>query len=204
MINIDSKPVRIANKAADIVIVNVLFLVTSIPVLTIGASCCSMHHVLYRMSKNEEGYVVKSYFKAFRENFKKATLLWLIMLPILLVMAWNVIAMISNYTIFPGWMVGILTVVYLFVCMVMMYVFPLQAHFENSIKNTIKNSVAVMLVNFPRSVLMVLVYLMPLAAVAISYSALIGILFCGFSLPALGACFLYRKVFEKMEANPGL
>lgn len=199
MIRLDNPGISAANKAANIVILNVLVIATSLPVVTVGASLSAMHHVLYRMMKKEDGYVVRDYFKAWKQNFKKATILWLIMLGVLAIIVVDLWFVVVNAKVTPGWFVGILIVTCLVLLMAMMYVFPLQAHFENTIRNTIKNAGVVMILNLPRSIVMFLIYLLPFLAIGLSYFAILVVFFCGFTLPAYLACFLYRRVFERME-----
>ncbi len=201
MIRMDNPGISAWNKITNLVLLNLLVVATSIPVITIGASLAAMHHVLYRMMRNEDGYLLKDYFTAFKQNFKKATLLWLIMLGVLLILAVDVWFVAAGAGEIPGWLVGIILVTCVVLVMGMMYVFPLQARFENTIKNTIQNAGLVMVLNLPRSVVMLLVYLLPFAAVGLTYSALIVLFFCGFTLPAYAACFLYRKVFERIEKS---
>ena len=59
------------NRIGDIVFLNVVFLITCIPVVTIGNSLIALYCVSLKMAKGEEGYVVRGYFKAFKDNFKK-------------------------------------------------------------------------------------------------------------------------------------
>ena len=66
----------------DMMCLNVLWLVCSLPIFTIGASTTAMYTVMLKVVKNEEGYIVKGFFKAFKENFKKSTIIWLILLVI--------------------------------------------------------------------------------------------------------------------------
>lgn len=201
MIRMDNPGVSAWNKITNIVLLNLLVIATSIPIVTMGASLTAMHHVLYRTMRNEDGYLLKDYFTAFRQNFKKATVLWLIMLGVSAILAVDVWFVVAGAGKVPGWLVGIILVTCIVLVMWMMYVFPLQARFENTIKNTIKNAGIVMVLNLPRSVIMLLAYLLPFAAVGLSYSALIVLFFCGFTLPAYAACFLYRKVFGRIEKS---
>ena len=60
----------------DMMCLNVLWLVCSLPIFTIGASTTAMYTVMLKVVKNEEGYIVKGFFKAFKENFKKSTIIW--------------------------------------------------------------------------------------------------------------------------------
>ncbi len=199
MIRMDNPAISALNKITNIVLLNLLVIVTSIPVVTMGASLAAMHHVLYRMMRNEEGYLLRDYFGAFKQNFKKATILWLLMLGVLVILAVDVWFVVAGAGKVPGWLVGIILVTCIVLVMGMMYVFPLQARFENTIRNTIRNAGFVMILNLPKSIVMLLAYLLPFAAVALTYSAIIVLFFCGFTLPAYVACFLYRKVFERIE-----
>lgn len=198
MINLESPGVSVVNKITNLVILNLLVILTSLPVITAGASFTAMHSMLYRMMRNEDGYLIKDYFRAFKQNLKKATILWLIMLGVLVVLAADIWFVVINVKHVPGWLVGMVLITSIVLLMAMMYVFPLQAHFENTIRNTIKNAGGVMIMNLPRSVVMLIVYLLPVASVGLTYSALVVIFFCGFSLPAYIACFLYRKAFERI------
>ena len=198
MIRIDHPGVSYMNKITNLIILNLLVLLTSIPLVTIGVSLTAMHSVLYRMMKNEEGYVWKDYFKAWKENFKKSTILWLIMLAVLAILAVDIWFLVINAGHVPGWLAGIILVTAVLVIMAMMYVFPLQAHFENTIKNTIKNAGIVMVMNLPKTIIMLFVYLLPFLAVALTYSAIIIVFFCGITVPAYIACYLYKKVFERI------
>ena len=176
MIRMDNPAISAWNKITNIVLLNLLVIVTSIPVVTMGASLAAMHHVLYRMMRNEEGYLLRDYFGAFKQNFKKATILWLLMLGVLVILAVDVWFVVAGAGKVPGWLVGIILVTCIVLVMGMMYVFPLQARFENTIRNTIRNAGFVMILNLPKSIVMLLAYLLPFAAVALTYSAIIVLL----------------------------
>ena len=57
--------------AADLVVLNLLFVITCIPIITIGTATCSMYTYLIRSIRGDERPLAKSYFKLFAENFKK-------------------------------------------------------------------------------------------------------------------------------------
>ena len=78
--NIDNPFFRFLSQMADLMILNFLFILCSLPFFTAGASLCALFYVLFKMRENEEGYIARSFFKAFKENFKKGTVIWLIML----------------------------------------------------------------------------------------------------------------------------
>ena len=78
--NIDSPIMVGLNKLADLIWLNILTFICCIPIITVGASITALNYVALKMVRNEEGYVTRSFFKSFKQNFKQATIIWLIML----------------------------------------------------------------------------------------------------------------------------
>ena len=128
----------------DMMCLNVLWLVCSLPIFTIGASTTAMYTVMLKVVKNEEGYIVKGFFKAFKENFKKSTIIWLILLVI-----GGFLGADLYLTSSAKGSVG----------MALRAIFAalelLTARYENSIKGTIRNALTLTLARFPSSILMV-------------------------------------------------
>ena len=80
MFSIEGKFFGAISRLGDLVILNILFLACSIPIVTIGASITAMYSVTKKMAEEREGYILKSFFKAFKENFRQSTVMWLILL----------------------------------------------------------------------------------------------------------------------------
>lgn len=76
----DSRAMKMMGRIGDIMILNVIFLLTCIPVFTIGAASTALYTVCFRFGTDSEAGVIKSYFTAFRDNLKQSTLVWLIIL----------------------------------------------------------------------------------------------------------------------------
>ncbi len=81
--DLDSPLMSTLSKLADLIILNILVVICSLPLFTIGASLTAMHYVVLKMVRNEEGYIIKSFFKSFKQNFKQATIIWLILLVVI-------------------------------------------------------------------------------------------------------------------------
>ena len=84
--DMNNKFFRFMSKVADLCILNIICVVCCIPVITAGASITAMYYVTLKMVRNEEAYIVRSFFKSFKQNFKQATIINLIMLLIGLVL----------------------------------------------------------------------------------------------------------------------
>ena len=124
-------------KVADLCILNIVCLICCIPIVTAGASITAMFFVTMKMVKNEESYIIKSFFKSFRQNFKQATVINLIMLAVAAIL--YVDLRIVNQMGQP--ISQILHVIFLaftvLYAMVFMYIYPVLAKFYNSTRNTL-------------------------------------------------------------------
>ncbi len=203
LFSIDSPLMRGMSKIADIMILNLLVIVTCIPIITIGASMSAMHYVLIKLSRNEGTSVLQMYFKSFKENLFQATALWLV----------NVIALVFfAYDMYVFFFAEIFLPMPVFICVVAvgvlfmmtcMYFYPLQARFINPVSRTIKNSFFVMVLNFPKSVGTIILYAIPVAMI---YLGIMGadflfplVFLFGIAAPGYGAALLYKDVFKKLE-----
>ncbi len=83
--------------------------------------------------------------------------------------------------------------------MAAVYVFPLQARFENTVKNTLKNAMILAFANLPKTLLMVGCYVLPVVIVYYSNYAFVFAFMFGISAPAYAAAWIYSGIFKKLE-----
>ena len=83
--NYDNKFFRAVNKLADLVILSFCWLISCIPIFTIGAASSALYSAVHKSIRRGKGYVWSGYWSAFRSDFKQATKAWLIMLLIIIV-----------------------------------------------------------------------------------------------------------------------
>ncbi len=84
-------------KLVDAIWLNLIFIIFSLPVITIGASATAMYTVTLKMVRDREGYMFKGFYKAFKENFKQATNIWIIV-AILATVLWIDLRVLINGT----------------------------------------------------------------------------------------------------------
>ena len=199
LFDLDSPVMRFLNRVADLIILNILMMICCIPIITVGAACTAMHYVLLKMVRDEEGYLIRGFFKSFVQNFKQATLIWLFMLLALVVFVGDWLIFTSSASTFPKALVIGVAAVGIIMLMMAMYVFPLLARFDNSIRNTIRNAALLAIGNLPKTLLMIVIYAGPLVIAYFSAYSYIFIFMFGISLPAYGAAWLYSGIFKKLE-----
>ena len=78
----DGSIMRALSRIADVAILNILWLICCLPVVTAGAATTALVSVTLKMTDDNEGYIFRSYIKAFKRNFKQSTLVWLILLQL--------------------------------------------------------------------------------------------------------------------------
>ena len=197
--NLDNPVWNFMSKVADLILLNILAIICSIPVVTIGASWTAMYFVTIRMVRKEESYIVKDFFRSFKENFKQSTIIWLIALVAIAIFVGDVII----YRMIPeqipqALMIAVLVLAYL-VLGTIIYVFPLLSRFHNTIKGTIKNAFLVSLVNVPYTLVFAVLLVIPFLIAFFVIEAAPFIIMFGFSLPAYIASIFWVRILRKFE-----
>lgn len=197
----DSPLMRFLTKIADLMVLNILFCVTSIPLITIGASWTALYSVTLKMVRDEEGSVSRSYFRSFRQNFRQATLLWLGVLVVLalLVLDIRVLNGMAGGTA-PGLLRVGVEILALLGIMVLQYLFPSLARFEASLADTLKNACIMALAHLPKTALMTAAVVGAVWITLINNTTIaVGLMvwpLIGFALMAFGNSGILRKIFD--------
>lgn len=207
LFNLDSPVMQALGKMADLMWLNVLTLICCIPIVTVGASLTAMHYMALKIVRDEECYITRGFFKSFKENFKQATLIWLLMVVVIVILAGDFYIMkYSGITFSRILQFLIIAVAVLFVFTVM-FVFPVLAKFENTLWRTIKNAFLMSIMQFPKTILMVILFAIPPVLLVLFYQVVPVVFLFGLSVPAWLSAKLYNKFFQKLEdqilgANP--
>ena len=76
----DSPVMNLLSTIADLIVLNLLFVICSLPVITFGAAYSAKYYVAMKIVRGEDNGVIVPFFKAFIRNFKQSTAVWLIMI----------------------------------------------------------------------------------------------------------------------------
>ncbi len=197
--SMDSPLFSFLNKVADLILLNLLVMVCCIPVFTVGAAFTALNYVCLKMVRNEEGYITRSFFKSFKQNFKQATIIWLIILLVAGVLVGDVFIILYSNVSFPTWMKTALLAVGLIGLVAVMHVFPVLSRFDNTIRNTFRNSLYMGVLTLPKTVLMVVCWILPIVLLFLSLQAFPFVFLLGISGPAFLCALLYNKTFKRFE-----
>ena len=201
LFRMDSPLMRFLTKIADLMVLNILFCVTSIPLITIGASWTALYSVTLKMVRDEEGSVSRSYFRSFRQNFRQATLLWRGVLGGLALLGLDIRVLngMAGGTA-PGLLRVGVEILALLGIMVLQYLFPSLARFEASLADTLKNACMMALAHLPKTALMTAAAVGAVWITLINNTTIaVGLMvwpLIGFSLMAFGNSGILRKIFD--------
>ena len=198
LFSIDNPFWQFVSRLLHILLLNLLWFVCPIPVVTIGAAATAVYSVTLKMVRNQEGYIIKSFFKAFRDNFRQATVIWLILLTAGAVIGADlfVYLRVSSMALPQMILMTAFFAAALLFLLESIYVFALLAHFDNTVKRTMGNALIMAIRHLPSSIMM--------AASAILLTALGFLVFPPILLggPALFAwinSFFLVKIFDRYE-----
>ena len=165
----DSAIGRIMNLLVDILYVGILWVVTSLPIVTAGTATVAAYYAMSKSVRRKTGYIGKEFMRSFKTNFRQSlplTILFLIILAVLSIDIWYVWTNDSktNSSIF---MVFVL-ILFLFAG-IAIYIFPLLSRFVTGNVNLFRMAFVVMFRFLPVTALMMLftvaagigIYLMP-------------------------------------------
>lgn len=195
----DSSFMQMLNTVTDLIVLNFVAFICCIPIFTIGASMTALHYSVLKIVRSEDGYVVKGFFKSFKQNFRQATIIWLIFL-LAFILVFGDLFILNNSTIaYASELKIVVMAAGVLVLLAFVYVFPLLAKFDNTVFRTIKNAFGMSIIRFPRTLIIIAVNCVPLLLVYFQAKLAPLILLFGISVPALVTACLYSRTFEKFE-----
>lgn len=197
--DLDSPLMQVLNKVADLLWLNILTLICCIPIVTVGASLTAMNYMALKIVRNEECYITKGFFKSFKQNFKQATVIWLLFLLAVLVLAGDFYIMKNSGIEFNIVIKVVIGIVALILGFTWMFVFPVLAKFDNTVIRTIKNAFVMSILQFPKTLLMIVMYALPIVIGMLVPQAFPICFLFGLSAPAYVSALLYNKFFKKLE-----
>lgn len=197
--DLESPLMQILNKVADLMILNILTVFCCIPIITAGASMTAMHYVALKMARNEECYIARDFFKSFKLNFRQGTAIWLIELFIILILTGDFLIMSRTEMSFGNVIKVILTVIAFLALFTFMFVFPVLAKFENTVMRTVKNAFFIGVLQFPKTIAMMVLAVLPLV-LFLFFPQITPIVFLfGMTVPAWLSAKMYSGYFRKLE-----
>ena len=143
----------------DIVILNLLFLICSIPIVTIGASATACYAGVCRtLQKKETGLVFQRFFQDFRAAFRQSTAGWLLELLVICILAGDIWFAVVYSEPDNKFFLIFAIIVGAGILLASLWFYPLVARFQNTFKGHLKNAFLLAFAQFPRTLLVLVIW----------------------------------------------
>jgi uncharacterized membrane protein YesL len=195
MLSIDSLVYDMLQKFYYLLVLNFLWLIFSLPLFTIGASTTALYYVIAKIYRDEHTYIFKDFWKSFKLNFKKSTIIWCISITIYFIAYINLknLNFMDNKTL----MLIIQSMILFETFVINIYIFPLLSRYYLSLKKLVKTSFWMANRHFLNTLLCILLFFGSYALLTIH----LAFITVSISFYALASYHLFKKIFSKYEIN---
>lgn len=194
---------RFLYKFGTFILINIYFLVCSLPLITIGASLTAANTVCYKMHEEPDVKVTSTFFKAFGKNFLDSTLVWIILAGFMSAVIFAMLKFLSG----SGYAAMAVCVVCIILAIIIMsggtFIFMIIGRYDNPIYEQIINAYKVGFSHLNWCAVIWVMWIAPILLFVsfkelIQYAGWIWLL-VGFALLIYATCGIYRRVFRHVE-----
>lgn len=199
MFEYDGRLFRALSFFADMIVLQLIWVVFSIPLVTIGASTTAAYYTAMKRMEYGDGNIRKNFWKAFRDNLGQSTKLWLLAIAAGVVLAGDLVFSRQMPGLAGAGMMVFFTVFALLYLFTMVYLFPVQARFENTMMRTVKNAFLMSIANIPHTILALALAAFLTWVGFWQPRILIVVILCGIGLYFGITSVFFLKIFKKYQ-----
>ena len=205
LFSLDNPLMQLLTRACDLMIVNLLFLVSCIPVITIGAALCAMNKVCQSIVLDDDRGIFKLYVSGFKDNFKQATIVWLFTLLVgaSLVCYWLIVVNFCRGTLATVLLI-LMAVLAVVALSLVVYLFPLIARYENSLPEHVKNAGILAITRLLLTPVLIIFtavpFILPLIALNAYLQTMIFWVIIGFAFLTYMANLMLKPIYQILES----
>lgn len=201
----DNFLMRFSEKVLDIVTVNLLFVVSCLPIVTIGIAKISLYQTIFEIKNSRRVPVFKTYIRAFKQNLRLGLQLGLLELGIVLISVLDLYLFWGQEGLAFQLLKVICLGILIFLTLVMLASYPIAARYELAWKEVLQKGLLLVSFNFPWFFLMLaILFLIAMVLYLSAFTLLLGgsaFLLFGFGLLAFLQAGLMEKLFAKYQAE---
>ena len=205
LFSLDNPLMQFLTRACDLIIVNLLFIISCIPVVTVGAAICGLTKVCQAIVMGDERGIWKLYTSGFKDNFKQATIVWLSILVVAasLVCYWLLVINFCRGALATVLLI-LMAVLAVVVLALSVYLFPLIARYENSLREHVRNAGILAITRLLLTPLLIVFTAVPFVLPFISLEAylqtMIFWVLIGFAFLSYMANLCLKPIYQVLES----
>lgn len=200
MFSLEGPVVSFIYRVRDLILLNIVTLICMIPIVTIGPALKALAFTSLKMVRQEDGNVIKTFFKNFKINFVQSMFFGLVCLVLMAIGAGDIIALIYYRKTFSPMLIVPAIISLIIIAAILVYAIPMQGRFLNPIGRTFKNAFWGALSKPGKTLLMMLSWLIiPVLIYLVSENFLFLAVALGLSLPSYLNAIIYEPFFREVE-----
>ena len=183
---------------ADFFLLSLVWLICSLPIVTMGAASTALYYVTLKMAENKEGRLLPAFFASFRQNLKQGSLIWLGFLLAGSLIGFDLLWASQQGTLIATAMFVTFAIIGVIYACCLSFVFVVLARCDNTVSAIFKMSCGMVIRNFPAVLAGVVVYAGFFLVGAFLFWPL---LLVAPALPAYLNSFLYNRILAKYDLS---
>lgn len=193
-LSIDGPLMQGINKIINCAYLSILWLIFSLPIITVGASTTALYYTTNKVIRNNRGYVFQQFWHSFKTSFKQSTIMWLIYLVIALILYYDgeIMLLLTEKSNFGTMANLFFKAMMILISIWMIYVLTYIARFEAPLKTVAKNAAFMAIRHLPKTLLIALIFAVAVFAVWFMYILIIIVP----TLAAWAISYFMEKTFE--------
>ncbi len=203
--NPDNAFFRMMTKVCQGAVLSLLWLVCSLPLFTVGAATAALDSVMLQMVRDEEGYIVRGFLKAFARHFRRATAAWLLIVAASVLFWGDIVFFVRQGNRIGLLAAGLFFAAFLLVMLFMMTVFHCLAWFEDfqsgPLKLALSGGLRMALGYLPYSGSLLGLFFIMGYGIYVSVPLMFFFFFFGMGMFGYASAYLWRRVFDRLPAG---
>lgn len=190
----DSPVWKFMGRLLDFLVLTLLWVITSLPIITIGVSTTTVYYITLKMTENQDGYLVPMYFKTFKKLFGEAFKNSILLILIGILLSGDVMICYWNKSpVFTMLLAAFVVIMLLYVCIVT-YFFPVMARVNESLSGLLKTSFYLSIKYLSWTILLVVI---PACIVITGIFVFWPLLLISVGLSAYLQSLIFKQIFKK-------
>lgn len=192
---------RITERLTNLVVLNLLYLVFCIPIVTIGPATAALHYVTLKYAANEEDRVWAPFIHSFRQNLKQGILVGLIATAVGVFLAFDlywIYQMVNAGQAFDKVVLVLVSLACIVYLMMTAYIYPLLARYDNSIKQMFRTAIILAIRHLPATLCMAVISAAPIILLMYTPTTFMVSLTFYFFIGFAAIAFLHDKLIHRI------
>lgn len=198
LFDLNSPVMVFLSRMADMFFLSLLWLVCSLPVITLGPATAALYHVTLRLARKEEVKIAGCFFQGFKNNFKQGVVLNLIFLVVGAVIVADYLFMSMVEGTAASFSSACFFAMGIWLLCIIFYTYPLQAQFYNSIRQTLINAAVLSMRKIVDTVIVFMLNMLPVILACVSFNLFIRTIPVWVLLAPGVVAYLCAKRFVKL------